>query len=146
MRTKVTNKDIATRLVSKLSVSSPKDKRHLSTFIDIPTDVKIDIIEAIAKAQVDFIIDSINKKQSVITFPLIGKFTLSLGRTIALNEHEVQAQALYGKEYNDLTAIEKKQIREYCKPIVVDKFVTAKRNINDKPTISINIFKKRLQV
>ena len=146
MRTKITNKDIATRLVSKLSVSNPKDKRHLSSFIDMPTDIKVDIIEAIATAQIDHIIESMNNKQSVITLPLIGKFTLSLGRTIALNEHEVQAQALYNKEYKDLSVVEKKQIREYCKPIVINKFVTAKRNINDKVTININIFKKRLQV
>ena len=146
MRSKITNKDIATRLVSKLSVSSPKDKRHLSTFIDIATDVKEDIIEAIAKAQVDTITDNMNKKCSVITLQFIGKFTLSLGRTIALNEHEVQAQVLYSKGYNDLTAVEKKQIRDYCKPIVTTKFITAKRNINDKVTININIFKKRLQV
>ena len=150
MRNKITNKDIGTRLVSKISVSSPKDKRHLSLFNELPSNVKSDIIEAIAIAQVDHIIESMQTNCAIITLPLIGKFTQSIGRTIALTEQETQSLYLYNSTYSDLTTEQKKEVKELCKPIVIDKFIKIKEVNKGKTKHNLiniaNIFNNKLKV
>ena len=149
MRTKFYNKDIASQLADNISVTSLKDELHLSSFIPMPVEIKVSIIEAIADSQIDYIKEAMSKQVPILTIPYVGRFTYSIGRVLAQELFASTAMELFNKEYKYLTDEQKTTVRSTCKPEIINKVIENRTVLKDIPpknrnnTIKVSSFIKK---
>lgn len=150
MRDIVTNRDIAIRISDKISTSSPTEERCLSSFMELSNDIKIDVLEAVAIAQIDHIAESMIESNPVISMLRIGRFTISKGTMIGTIEKNKQSYLLYNKSYKELDYDQKVHVKSVCKPIITEKCTkldkehkASFKNINNVVLNTVNIFSKR---
>ena len=133
MRAKFYNKDIASQLANDISVTNPKDELHLSSFIDMPIEIKTSMIEDIANAQIDYIKEGIDKEVHILHMPYIGTFKYATNREIAQTLFTETSLEIFNKEYKNLTLEEKNLIKSTCKPKITDRIIENNNSIKGRP-------------